>query len=262
MMNLFFFITSYDVISSELIASIINHHPDIDCDVSTNDSYLPIDTAAIDAIHHMTIDQWIITHRTEKKISGNIQQYSAFELQYKTLAEKTMSHYKKANLLVSPVLHIQLILEYWLKNEGDKKDIVDAIEKQCIHLDDIHHPLFSLSPFHYFYQHLLATVKDTVDLNPSENKLFLLALAKVITYDTEDIPTSGKHFFLEKLIEHEDNFVTFLNYLTENKTEITPSFKTDLSVALKNAREKIAACDHFIWQPWQKDLLDKYLYLR
>lgn len=261
-MEKFFFITSYDALSSVLLSNIINLHPEMHCEVSTYDPFILTDT---NKTLDISIDEFIILHtQNDKKFCGNAQYYSAFELQHKSLIQKTHQPHRKINLLLSPKLRVNFILHSWLAAYTTHEAALTHIEKHLETLEKNKHHLFEIYNFGYFYKHINKTIsaEKIVDMNSAENKLFLIALAKVIAYDSADIPSPGKNFCFEKLIKNTDDYLKFIEYLTYNKIKFDANFKDQLDSKLHDTRIAIEKLNFTPWNRKQIELLDKLIHER
>lgn len=264
MNNPFFFITSYDNISGTLLASILNEHPDINCSISYADPFLTKLHISENHLADKIIDKFIeFNTHTNKKFHGNAQRFSAYELHHRILIEKTKSPIRKVNIAISPKLRIELLMKSWLDKFTHPNVAVTAIEKRFEELKKSKHSLFDQYIFHYFYGHIINTaVQKKIDLTDAKNKLFLLALAKTITFDTADLPTPIKTFCFEDIIENEKNFINFANYLTKNEVAISETYRYSVKLKLQSKTDFIYKLKNSTWEDWQINFLDMYTQLR
>jgi glycosyltransferase involved in cell wall biosynthesis len=252
MNNRFFFVTTYDNISGKIISSIINMHPDINCHMSYPDPFLPTTFDSIVEPANITLDKFInLNTSTETEFSGNIQRFSAFELQHKKLTEKTAQPFNTANILISPELRINFLLQSWVTSPLDTVNVLDYIEKKVKLLYSQKHNLFE--------RYIRNTVfsEKIADLSIARNKLFIYALAKTIAYDSADIPTPGKKFRFETLLEDPNEFIGFINYLTNNRASFNDDFYSQLKLQEQNI--KVSQMGFSKWPAWQSQLLDRFI---
>ncbi len=270
MMNKFFFITTYDDISGKILASILNIHPDIKCHTANVDVLLPpvfiltadknqtLSQPYINPNDKVSVDKFIQLYTDPtKKFTGHTQSFTALELQYKTISEKTKTPYSKANIIVPPMLRINFLLHTWKRCGLTLEKLVCYIEKRLYELENNKHRAFELYDYSYYYKHILNTVKHTPITEAS--KIFVIALAKVIAFDSADIPTPGKNFNFETLLSDEQLFIDFIKHLTNDSIKITPSFKQQLILELQDARTSIKNMPFSEWESWQTNLLDNYV---
>ncbi len=275
-MNNFFFITTYDNISGKLLSSIINKHPDFFCHAGYTDEFLPSflhytmgelttdRTYSFETPLDISIDKYIAfnTH-SQKKYSGDTQSFTAFELQHKTLIEKTAQPYRKVNLLVSPILRVNFILQSWMQLNLAPIKLLSLIEHQIDNHKQIQHSTstINLYQFNYFYTQIknYAAAHFPTKLSSAQNRLFILALAKVITYDSADIPAPGKSFCFEKILNDENNFLAFLKYITHNDIGLAPSFFKEIPSSLQETIKNIDDMKFQKWEAWQTKLLNVFI---
>ncbi|MCD6038618.1 MAG: PGL/p-HBAD biosynthesis glycosyltransferase [Gammaproteobacteria bacterium] len=274
-MTHFFFITSYDSISGKLLSSILNSHPDIGCHAGHSDTLVPPSFYSNQVfpppIHsypalpfNISVDKYILCHTDlKKKYSGDAHYFSAMELQHKTLMEKTIHPYRKVNLLISPILRVNLILHNWMQSNLTPGKLLTLILNQMNTLKKAQHRMFSLYNFDYFYKQLqYALPQDTTDYDYGtsvKNKLFLIALAKVLAYDSADIPTASKAFRFEALLENEKTFMEFFHYLTYGNLDLPPGVQEQIA---SQRRDAIQLLDDMLfppWASWQTHLLTVFL---
>lgn len=257
--NRFFFITTYDGYSGQLLASVLNQHPDVNCLLSNNDPFIAKLSQA-ELKLKPNIDTLVTRcQNNAKKYHCSIQHYAAFELQHYILVQKTKARLRKGNITMAPRTRINFLIHNWLQTYKHPEIALENIKQKLPLLQQSGHDLFELYNFNYFYEHILKNAKDeNIDSTSTENQLFFLALAKTITYDSADLATTNKMFQFEKLISEEKYFSAFTQYLTGTILEITPGMKrklTGLETSVKN-------CMPFQWKGWQKDFLNTYLHIR
>ncbi len=256
MNNAFFFITTQDNISGSVLSSILNTHPDINCKTSFSDPFL------LSAYQpNVTIDQFIeLQTDSDKKFHGNAQHFTAYQLQHKTLSERTQQPYRKANIILSPTLRVNYLLHSWMENSASPADTLAFIQKRLKEMDSKNHHYHTLYQSHHIYDLLIKTVADEniVDLTCPKNNLFLLAVARLLIFDTADIPTAGRSFSYEQLIHSDKAFLEFTHYLTHNRLDMSEDFQKRVNSQLASTREKINAMQFPTWEPWQINLLQRF----
>jgi hypothetical protein len=261
-MNRFFFITSYDNISGMILSSILNTHPNINCQTSFPDPLMPKTFSYSNEPITISIDKFIELNTSNEEIfHGNAQQYSAFELQYKTLIEKTIHPYRKVNLVMSPTLRINFLLKSWISTNVTPSYVLSFINQQLSELQKKNHSLFSLLSFHYFHKEVInaITIDKLADLDDTKNQLFALALAKMLTFETADLPTPGKMFSFEEVLNNQTKFIALTDYLTDNALPSNNYFQAGLQQKLDEAIASISEMEFKPWEPWQTHLLNKLL---
>jgi len=265
MSDKFFFLTTFDNISGALIASALNEHPDIHCSTSYADPFIINSPILIQDVKHKVIDSFIdIESNTKIKFTGNTQRFSCFELQHRMLSEKTTHIFRRVNIALHPITRIQFLLYNWINSaKGAKQSLVHHIEKTIKKLAEKNNHVSKLYNFDYFYNHIIATAKkEKIDLFNLDNKLFLSTLAKVITFDSGDLPVPAKTFCFEKLIESEDTFFELLNYVTYNQIELNDNNKSIISKKLPEISQQVKEITSTQLENWKIDFIRKYTELR
>lgn len=259
----FFFITTYDSFTGALIASLLNEHPDIYCSESYIDPFLLNLTSGYKA-EDSVIDNFIARNRkADKRFNGNAQRFSAFELQHKTLTEKCKTPHRRANLAVSPSLRINLLVKSWIDSAKTPELAMINIEHAMRTLRENKDDLFEILIYHAYYHMVTkAAEQEQVDMDNVHNQLFLTALAKVLTYDTADLPTSTRTFRFEALLNDENNLIDFINYLTSNKIHLSPEFRKKISAHQDKAIDIIRNVPRLVQEDWQTRLIEKFVTMR
>jgi hypothetical protein len=259
-MNEFFFISTYDKVSADILASLINIHPDIYLISDKNSALLPQNS-------EISLDQFIKTHTSSShQFSGNIQNFPAFELQYRILKEKTEQPFQKVQILLSPILRIRFLMYSWLKTDLTPTQLVNALEQQIFK----NNALLNRYNISKFYAHVLNTmlISAKSSAQPEENmkkfssplsKLFFFALATVMTFDTADLPTTGKTFRLEALLSDKSEVEKLISYLTKDKASKVPDFEEQYKAKLQEIFNLLSELPLNTWESWQADLLQTYL---
>ncbi len=260
----FFFITTYDNISGALIASVLNIHPDVHCGTYLIDPFINESDQHDKNSAEETVDAFIESNtRNKNKFNGNSQRYSAYELQNKLLMEKTRHPLRKVNLAVSPRLRINFLIKSWLDAYKNPDQAVIEINNKINELRAKQHPCIVEFRFNDIIQQIQKSAcNENIDLTNSNNQLFLIALTRVITQDSADLPTSGKIISLEKLLYDNASYLGLINYLTGNDIIFNEEYKSSLQTHLNKASGFVSDLQNQQWEPWQTRLLDKYLSLR
>lgn len=258
-MNRFFFITSYDQISGEILASLVNIHPDIHCD--TLRSYFFAD------ILYSTIDQYIEKSSIKtKKFSGSIAALSAPELQQKIDKDKPKHPFRKADIKISPLLRIRFILMTWLNSGFTSEQLIAKLERQ-LSVD-----MLKSNNVAYYYQHILNTVlthlqhyqnnphlekpKNLFEMATPKGKLFIFALAIVLAFDAANNTYSGKCFHLEKLLTNQGEFSRLIHYITYNESTFSAELESQFNLKLQDAFKILNDAQNITIEPWQIELLN------
>jgi hypothetical protein len=235
----YFFITTYDTISGAIIASLLNAHPDIKCSEKSQVK--------------KNIDALIKESGEDAEIFyGDTQSFSAHALQNAMLAERTHASLCKINLTVSPELRIHFLMIGWLdKHKSAEAALEDELgaenNETTVHLRRV-------------FEHLTATAaQEMVDLENRMNQLFLLALAKVITQDTLDFLVPGSSVSLEKMIQNKNSLIDLIKTLTSRLVMMNADYLTGLQPQLNQLKHFISELQARTWEPWQRQLLNKYL---
>jgi hypothetical protein len=256
----FFFITNYDDISSSLIAFILNSHPDVHCSIDRNDDLL----APCQHMQH-AVDAWIINRtNTEKTVNGNINQFTAYELQNKILLEKTRHPLRMASIVASPYLRVRLLMQAWLADYKTAEAAVIRLENQLQQLlSPQQHELIYRYRFNDIFKQLEASAKQKqVDLNIASNKLFIFALTKMITQDSADLPASCKKYLLENLVTNEFQMMNFIQSLSGTRLDFSHEYRLALSRQLKECSDYLEKIQQEPLDAWMDNLIEKYIELR
>lgn len=271
-MEQFFFVTTYDKISAEILASLINLHPDIHCNTEMPCSLIPEG-------EELNIDTFIETNTSkDKKFSGNVHNLTAFELQYKTITEKTAHPYRKANIVISPMARARFLIYSWLHSGKSIEEIYSDLMYKILYSK----PFTSISRhrFSYFYNHILKSLLTSlsqmleackknpeaakkmpyIDVNSLHNQLFIIALTTILAFDSADLPIPSKTFRLEDLLTNANSFINFLNHLTNNKIQITDDFVRAYHLKLVDIARVFNDIESLPpWFEWQAQLFNAYL---
>ena len=294
-MNQFFFISTYDSVSSEILNSIINLCPEIYCAYSQNKLLLPKTT-------HNSIDQFIeINSRPEtlvipsdsegsrrslaiarddkshleKIFSGSIGDFSTYELMHKTIIQKPKHPYKSIHIIMSPIQRIRFILYTWQKSGLSYEQISREIEREL--QQDINNngvlKLYNVVDYYNVMTNaLMAQINNISQSNQSNpniqkvvasitssyGKLFVLATAIVMAFDSADIHCPTVTFKFETLLTDESELLELFNCISNDKlihsNEFVNSLKAKLPVIYKFIDELVIEP----WQLWQTELLNGY----
>lgn len=257
--NTFFFITSYDDISSELIAFLLNSHPDLSCSTGKSDLLM-------EPSHHQTVtlDEWIVSHTYPGKIyNGNINQFSAYELQNRILLEKSTHPIRRVHLTISPYLRVKLLMHSWLLAFQTPENAVQKLDTQFATLQSTHHEIIHRYQFRTLFNTIKADIEKLhIDLALPENKLFLFALTKLITQDSADLPSSSRKYLLENLLANELYLVDFMNELTSSGLSLPSIWRLNLKPKMDECRHFLERIQHETSPSWMHDLITKYIELR
>lgn len=259
----FFFITTYDNLSGSLIASMLNHHRNVHCGVNLDDPFISESTQNNNSSKE-TVDAFIESHSHDTNVfNGNSQRYSAYELQNKILMEKTRHPLRKVNLALSPKLRINFLIKSWLDAYKSAEIATAEINAKINNLRTKQHPIIVEYQFTGILQQMQESAQmENIDLSNPDNQLFLIALARVITQDSADLPTSGKTVRLEKLVGDKNEFIDLLHYVTCNHITLSEDDLSSLQLQLKKASADISDLQSRQWESWQSKMLDTYLSLR
>ncbi len=259
MNNRFFFLTTYDSLSGTILSSILNQHPDIHCNTSYPDPFLAFnETKELDD-SNTPIETFIdLNTSTTKSFSGNTQQYSTFELQNKSLLQKTKQPFNAANIVLAPVLRIQFLLYTWRKASLTDEHTLNFIEQALAEIQ--YHPLINYYQFKFFYD-LVSKEILSMKLNLStQDKLFALALARILAQDSADLPVPRKKYSFEKLLESKDEIIDLLKFITNNKITITPEFADSIEALQKKQNQYLSNCQFLQLDFEQLNMIDKFVH--
>jgi hypothetical protein len=257
MTNRFFFLTTYDSITGTALAALLNEHPDFACSISYVDPYSPMTAQDKPKSVNLTLDKFIISHTKPNKFCGNAQRFSAFELQYRKLMEKTNTPFRSVTVLLDPVTRINYLIYGWMKTNNDADYTVNYLEKVITSLLADKHPLYFLYNFNYFYPLVRDTIlmKKIADLSVAKNKLFAIALAIVLAQDTANLPIGAKQFQFETLISDDREFLRFASYISNDQIDYTDAQCKALGSNLTAQKKILDSLDVPCWEQWQHELL-------
>lgn len=258
MSNRYFFIATSDSVSGALISLALNEHPDIYCHVSFADPLLQTNDFKNKRNARKMIDEFVTTKAlTHTAFNGNTQLFSAYELQHRIIAERVTHPIKKITLAVAPENRIQFLVKSWLDEYHTPANAVKNLE---INIKEIAANTESSTfdyKFNYFYNWVCDAAKQHT--LGDEGRLFLIALAKVLAYDSADLPVPSKTFVFEKLITDINEFKQALLYLTDNTVDINQTDIDKISVQLQQIQTIVKNINVISWQPWMYDLLNTCL---
>lgn len=268
----YFFMTTYDSVTSSILMSLLNIHPQINCQTDIHDKFLPVTIKS-------TIDQFIASHQsTEHAFSGNINNFGAFELQHRSLVEKTKCPFRKINIILSPLLRIRFILHGWYSSGLTEDEILQRIQAEIA--DNMNKKnVFELYNIFYYFNHILSTVVsnlkeiekmqannvnsqcqfDIAELSSPRNKLFYLALAIVIAFDSADLPCTGKTFNFEQLLSDPEEYKNLLHYLSRDNISVTDDTLKAYQLKLQDITNQLCGLHVSPWEEWQLNIINSYM---
>lgn len=264
----FFFVSIYDKISAVILTQLINVHPDILCVMLPTNDILnePQDSA---------LDDFISENESDKKFVGNIYNFPAFELQFKTDHDYPSSLFRKVNILVSPTLRIKFLIHSWLQSGLSPEQLVVRLEKQLLGEHD--NLLLKRYKLTNFYEDVLMTltsnikrlieskpdpivIKNYIDsINSNQGKLFRMALAYTMAFDSVDMLTPTKSMCLEKILTDINEYVNLLNYITCDELNSTDDFQNTAQKKWQEANTMFYQIQSDALDTWQRDLLNECL---
>lgn len=260
-MNNYFFITSYDKISSQIITHLLNLHSDIDVKLLPDQALFPQPIS-------MDLDTFIENNKsTSKKYVGNSYNLTAYELQNKSLIERSKIPFRRVNLMLSPVMRIRFLMHQWTMSNLKEDELIKNLENQLIYSNNT---LLQTYNVLYYYKNILQVMQTKLQLGMKSNqnfipninfngRLFLIALSLVIAFDTADFPTTGKIFSFENLIANEGEFIRFTQYLTNNKSIENDNFLQKLRTQISSVTQLLNSIQISPLEAWQADLLNYFL---
>jgi hypothetical protein len=259
MKNRFFFLTSYDSLSGTILSSILNQHPDIHCNTSYPDPFLAFNVAKeLDELA-TPIEAFMDSNTSPTKLfSGNAQQYSAFELQNKSLIQKTKQPFNAANITLEPALRIQFLLYTWREASHTDDHALKYIEHAFAQIS--HHPLMAHYQFSYFYEIVTKEILLAKEMLSTQDKLFAIALARVLAQDTADLPVPRKKYSFEKLLESKDEMIDLVKFITNNKISITSELANDFETLQKKQLQILSERKFTQLNSQQLELIDRLIH--
>lgn len=270
----FFFISSYDQMSAEILHLFLNKHPDIHCSMQRPNTQIP---TFIDG----TLDEFMTANTSSvKKYSGNIGNFSAYELQHRILDERTQQPFKKVQILLSPMIRIQLIIYNWLKSGLAPQQLLrqfeDELRKSANSKKNSFAKLYQVVKF---YNHVVNAINlnkekfeklKLTNQNPEIDKilacfngqyhaLFCQALTLAVTYDSADLPCSIKRYRFDRLLESEAEFTDMIRYLTNSEISLSPGSYAQFQLSTQNIFRALHQFGNSYWNPLYTSFVHMYL---
>lgn len=267
-MTQFFIVSTYDKITAEILASLINIHPDIECKVNPNRGLY------IDGIN-TTLDNFINQNKSKtKKISVSIRSTTSYDILNRIITERSHQLFKKVNITLSPISRIRLLMYSWLQTGQPIERIVDQLNQELIK-SGITTGILRQYHMNYNYLHMATIVKNGIEeyykvkktdpnysgplakllpITTPYGLLFLHALVHVYSFDTADLVMTGRQYQFEQLVSNENEFVDLLKYLTNDSVEWTDQLKYEYKRILEEANKVINKVFELPWHDWQEML--------
>ncbi|MHB1946999.1 MAG: hypothetical protein ACYCQI_02650 [Gammaproteobacteria bacterium] len=274
-MSSFFFVSTYDKISSAIIRALLNIYPDIECTTQPTESIFP---SAIPG----TLDEFMLANKSKTKtFTGNIGNFPAFELQDRMLDEKTRQPFKKVKLLVPPILRARFLMFDWLRSGVAPEAIFKQFHEEIIGKYKSLEWMKKYRLFYYYHQIASVITTNTKNLlaakekspNPEidkklallshpYSKVFYIALTFVLAFDSADLPCTAKNFSLDKLLVNQVEFTKLYSYLTGKELVFSPEFSAQFQAVSKDILDVFNAVSNSPWNPLYTELVEKYITLK
>lgn len=253
----FFFITTYDNISAEIIKTLINQHPEFYCQLDPQNTLLPSvsDKALQEHIHA----------GSKNRFSGNIRSYTALSYILAKRKEDIQDDLNVLNITMPITLRIKLLLNSWFKTGLSENEIYNVLIKELQQPQVF--DLVSQYGFNNFCNTILRDIEkyirennlqNSAELTSARAKIFFIALALVITVDEIDNQMAKQTIAFDQLLQNPESFFHVLNTLAGQSINVTPECKTKI-ISLINQFEKIISnFNQTQFAPWQQDVINWY----
>lgn len=271
-MSHFFFISTYDKITAELLTSLINIHPDIECKIQPDNHFFPSGITG-------TLDDFMIRNKSsEKKISGSIRSVMSYDLYNRILTEKTRQPFKKVNIMLSPISRVRLIMHSWLESGLPPEQILEKLNEEIMNDGKEKGLLSRYYVMDYYQKYMLALINNVKEVykakvrngeNPSGDMLlqklfnlgkpvgmlFVYAIALVVAFDSADLPMTGKKYSFETLVTDENVFLDFIQYITNKEVIWTEEHRAAFNQKLEEVGQRINDVLSQPWEDWQEAIV-------
>ncbi|MHB1947026.1 MAG: hypothetical protein ACYCQI_02785 [Gammaproteobacteria bacterium] len=252
----FFFITTYDNISAEIIKALLNNHPNFSCQSDQQTALLPI-------ISSKSIYEYAQTKK-EHVFNGNVKSFTAFSFILRKYKDNIHHNMNVINIIMPITLRIKLLLHHWLSLGLSEINLCQILEEELrqqpvIDLLNQYNffPLFTLILKHI--EKIVKTNGSTVSaLVSPQARIFYIALALVIALDEMDNRFSKHNIDFENLLQHPEVFFDILNLLSGESISTTAQCREKLTTLISNINQSIVAIKQSGFLPWQESLIKIY----
>lgn len=253
----FFFITTYDNISSEIINILLLNHPGFRCQLNPQSTLLPI-------ISNKSLQEYI-HEGSGNGFAGNIKNFTAFSFY---LAKRKVSIQENINIInvTMPIsLRVKLLLHSWLNLGLSETEVYQRLitELQIQEIAD----LLNLYNFNAVYKTLLLQIttaiekkglKNSVDIVSPQAKIFYIALALSIALDEMDNTVCKQTIALDSMLKNPEEFFNLLNVLSSQPINTSPECKEKIISLINNFNQIITQINRSEFSPFQNDLINWY----
>lgn len=250
----YFFITTYDNISAVTLNTLLNMHPNFRCQQDQSATLLP-------AVSPKSLDEYLDTNN-EKFFSGNIQGFTAFELDLAKRKETFQGDITTANIVMPITLRVRLLLHHWLNLGLSDESLLQRLTTE-LQLQQVMSVLDKYN-FNANYQgvwllvsrHIVAKgVRNTTEFISARARIFYIALALSISLDEMDTMVDTNTIVFDKILGNYEEFFNIFTILTNQNIELSLECKEQLISSLSNFNENIIVISQLVFWPWQDELL-------
>lgn len=253
----FFFITTYDNISAEIIKTLLNHCPHFSCQSAVQTTLLPCYSSK-------SIQEYMqIQH--QGAFIGDIKSFTAYSFLLRKYKENIQDDVKVINVSMPIGLRVKLLLQHWLSLGVAETNLCQILEeemKQPAIFDLLNQynfvPLYTL-----IMQHIEKIIKAngsamSANLFSPQARIFYIALAMSIALDEMDNRFSKYTIDFEDLLQNAGYFFDILNLIAGKSIDVTVQDREKLTALLSSFNQPIVAIKQSGFFPWQESLIEIY----
>lgn len=252
----FFFVTTYDNISAEIIKTLLSHHPEFQCQLDRQTTLFP-------SISAKSLQELILN--SGSAIKGNIKSFTALSLDLAKRRENMQNKIIAINVTMPKSLRVKLLLNNWFNSGLSENEIYQTLlnELQQHHIAD----LVNQYGFNAFCNTILRDIERYIQVNNLQNlselssiraKIFYIALALAISMDELDGQIAKNNLAFDEMMQNSDVFFNALNIISEQQVSITPEYKTKITGLINNFNQIITQINQIQFASWQNDLINWY----
>lgn len=252
----FFFITTYDNISAEMINTLLNHHTDFRCELNHQCTLLP-------TIHKKSLQE-SINEGSRNRFVGNIKSFTAFSIFLAKRKDNIQEEIPIVNITMPIPLRVKLLLHNWFSIGLSEDEIYQRLidESQQQEIAD----LINVYNFHTIHKTILLLITKNIESNglksadalSSLSKIFYIALALSISIDEMDNKVAKQCVAFDTMLKNPDEFFNFLNILSNESANTTHDCKEKIITLIQNFNQIITHINQSEFSPLQNNLINWY----
>lgn len=250
----FFFITTYDHVSAEVINTLFNNHPDFKCHYDRQSTLLP-------TVNNTPLQEYMnLEDRTG--FVGNVKSFTAFSFAIAKCKADLQDDIKVINITMPISLRIKLLLYNWLRLGLSEEEVHRVLlnELQQLQVAD----LINYYNFNVVYNVILTHIAMNIKMHGLNNyadatspraKIFYIALALSISLDEMDSMVAKHNVAFDSMLQDPDLYFNLVSILSNQKVNIASECKDKLTVLVKNFNQDIMAINKLEFSIWQNELI-------